>query len=41
MNEPMSTERQVVTTVVVLVILIGGTLLALWQAGAVQAFLGI
>lgn len=37
--EPMSQNRQVITTVVVLVVLIGGVLWALWQLGIVKTCL--
>jgi hypothetical protein len=34
--EPMSRNRQIVTTVIVLALLIGGLLWALWQLGVVK-----
>lgn len=38
-KDGMSRQRQIVTTVVVLALLIGGALWALWQLGVVKACL--
>lgn len=35
--EPMSRNRQIATTIIVLVLLIGGLVWSLWQLGLVRA----
>lgn len=41
MNDPMSRNRQIVTTVVVLAVLVGGLLWALVQIGVVKDCLAL